>query len=235
MLLALGAAFAFCFPLTLKGYTITMLKRPLLGALRRAGGNPALEGMLPTLYPAGGFAVAMKVAAECAVVVALPFLIYFAGVFVLPALTRRERTYFAPALIAGAVLFYAGMAFCYLTTLPWALRFFWEFNRLMGIDNLWTINEYITFTSRLLIAFGIVFELPMVILFLVRVGILDHRILSEKRRYAIVLVFVVAAVMTPGPDVVSQVIMALPLLLLYELCVWAAKLMERLDAGRETG
>ena len=74
--------------------------------------------------------------------------------------------------------------------------------------------------------FGLVFELPLVILLLVRLGILNHRILSEKRRYAIVAIFILAAIMTPGPDAVSQVIMALPLLLLYELCVWGARMMQ---------
>lgn len=224
MTLAFGAALAICFPLTVKGYIIGMLKRPLM----RAVGGGSIEGMLPTLYPSGGFAVAIKVAAEAALVVALPFLLYHVGIFILPALTRRERGYFVPALVAGAALFYAGMAFCYFATLPWAIRFFWDFNRMMGITNLWTINEYVTFVSRLLIAFGLVFEMPIVILVLVKLGVLNHRILSEKRRYAIVTAFVVAAVMTP-PDAVTQILMAVPLLALYELCVWGARFLERDD------
>ena len=87
-----------------------------------------------------------------------------------------------------------------------------------------TINEYIKFAGRLLIAFGLIFELPLIILFLVRIGVLNYQILSQKRRYAIVIVFVAAAILTP-PDVITQLMMAIPLLVLYELCVWGARLM----------
>lgn len=221
-LLAYGCVFLLCIPLTLKGYTVGLLKRPLLRAT--AGGAPAA---LPTLTPGGGFAVAMKVSIESAIVLSLPLLLYIIGGFVFPALTKRESGYFAPALVCGAALFYAGMTFCYFTTLPWALRFFWNFNRLMGIDNLWTINEYVAFVSRTLIAFGLVFEFPLVVLFLVKVGILSRRVLSQNRGYAIVLIFVLAAVLTPGPDAVTQCLMAAPLVLLYEACVWGAWMIER--------
>lgn len=232
VLLVFLCAFACCIPLTLRGYTINLLTRPLAAATGRTGsGSPGI--VLPTLYPAGGFAVAMKVSLELALVLSLPLVLYFVGLFLLPALTRRERRYFVPALLYGALLFYAGAAFCYFTVLPWALRFFWDFNRFLGIENLWTINEYISFASRTLIAFGLVFELPLVILFLVAVGLLNYRMLSEKRRYAIVAAFIVAAVLTPGPDAVSQICMTIPLLLLYEICVWGARAMEiRRAAGR---
>ena len=228
--LAYGCVVLLCIPLTLKGYTVGLLKRPLMRAT--AGGAPAT---LPTLTPGGGFAVAMKVSLESAIVLSLPLLLYFIGGFVFPALTKRERGYFVPALACGAALFYAGMVFCYFTTLPWALQFFWNFNRLMGIDNLWTINEYISFVSRTLIAFGLVFEFPMVVLFLVKVGILSRRVLSQNRSYAIVLIFVLAAVLTPGPDAVTQCLMAAPLVLLYEACVVGARLMERRAGRRRAG
>lgn len=229
-LCACGCAFLIALPLTLRGYTLGLLKRPLMLVIDRDGSSPAAAAILPTLSPAGGISVAMKVSAEAALVISLPILLYLVGIFVLPALTKKERRYFGPVLCGGTLMFYAGMAFCYFTTLPWTIQFFWGFNRLMGIGNLWTINEYVTFVSRMLIAFGLVFEFPLVILFLVRAGILSYRVLSEKRRYAIVLIFILAAVMTPGPDVVSQIAMALPLLLLYEICVWGAKLIERCEA-----
>lgn len=229
-LCAYGCALLICVPLTLKGCTVGFLKRPL--ARVTAGEAPAT---LPTLTPGGGFAVAMKVSLESAAALSLPFLFSIMGGFVFPALTKRERGYFAPALACGAALFYAGMAFCWFTTLPWALRFFWQFNRLMGIENLWTINEYISFVTRTLIAFGLVFEFPLVVLFLVKVGILNRRILSRNRGYAIVGVFVAAAVLTPGPDAVTQCLMAAPLVLLYEACVWGARLIERPRGGAAAG
>jgi len=229
-LCAFGCAFLVSIPLTLRGYTLDLLKRPLMRAICREGGNPVQAALLPTLSPAGGIAVAMKVSAETALVISLPVILYLIGVFILPALTQKERRYFGPVLGGGTLMFYGGMAFCYFTTLPWTIQFFWSFNRLMGIGNLWTINEYVTFVSRMLIAFGLVFEFPLVVLSLVRAGVLGYRVLSEKRRYAIVFIFVLAAVMTPGPDVVSQIVMALPLLLLYEICVWGARLMERCEA-----
>ncbi|MDD5557158.1 MAG: twin-arginine translocase subunit TatC [bacterium] len=228
VLAAFGVAFAVCLPLTIRGYTVAVLMRPL-GAAAVAAGEQAPSG-LPTLSPAGGVAAAMKIAAGAALVLALPFMLYAAGMFILPALTRRERRLFAPALIAGAALFYAGMAFCYFTTLPLAIRFLWNFNRMMGIENLWTINEYTTFVTRLLLAFGLVFELPLVVIVLVALGILDRRTLSAGRGYAIVSIFVLAAVLTP-PDAVSQVMMAVPMLLLYEACIAAARVIES-RAGR---
>ena len=98
---------------------------------------------------------------------------------------------------------------------------------MMGIENLWTINEYVAFASRLLLAFGLVFEFPLVVLILVKAGILSRQSLSGKRGYAIVIIFVLAAVLTPGPDAVTQCLMAAPLLLLYEACIWGARLIER--------
>lgn len=225
-LLVFGGAFVLCIPLTVRGFTIGLLKRPLLLALMRAQRDTISGSLLPTLSPAGGFAVAMKVSLGCALVLSFPVLLYLAGDFLLPALTKKERRYFSPALVAGAVLFYAGMALCYFVTMPWALQFFWKFNDVMGIENLWTINEYVKFTTRLLIAFGVVFEMPLVILFLVKIGVVDHGVLRRNRRYAIVIAFVVAAVLTP-PDIVTQLIMAVPLVLLYELCVWGARMMEK--------
>ena len=229
LLCAFGCAFLISVPLTLRGYILDFLKRPLMLVIHREGGGQA-AALLPTLSPAGGIAVAMRVSAEAALVISLPVLFYILGIFILPALTRKERRYFGPLLGGGTLMFYAGMAFCYFTTLPWTIRFFWSFNRLLGIGNLWTINEYVTFVSRMLIAFGLVFEFPLIILLLVGMGVLNYRLLSEKRRYVIVLVFILAAVMTPGPDAVSQIIMAILLLLLYEICVWGAWLMERPSA-----
>jgi len=221
-LCAFFAVFLLCVPLTLRGWTMRILKRPLAAAT--AGGAAAT---LPTLAPAGGFSVAMKISLESALVLSLPLLLLIEGGFVLPALTRRERGLFAPALACGAALFYAGILFGYFTTLPWALGFFWGFNRMMGIENLWTINEYVAFASRLLLAFGLVFEFPLVVLILVKAGILSRQSLSGKRGYAIVIIFVLAAVLTPGPDAVTQCLMAAPLLLLYEACIWGARLIER--------
>ncbi len=228
-LLVFGGAFLVCIPLTIKGYTIALLKRPLVSAISRMG-ETTNAAPLPTLYPAGGFVVAMKISLVAALVISLPFILYFIGGFVLPALTKRERRYFKPALACGSLLFYLGIVLCYFLTLPWALQFFWRFNDFMGVENLWTINEYVKFTGRLLIAFGLIFEIPLVILLLVKIGILNYRILSEKRRYAIVIAFVMAAILTP-PDVITQLMMAVPLVVLYELCVLVARLMRSKDVA----
>jgi len=234
ILLAFLCAFAVCVPLTLRGYIIRLLRYPLHFSVTHIQGGSLPDVVLLTLYPGGGFSVAMKVSVEAALVISLPFILYFAGLFILPALTRNERRYFAPVLAGGVLLFYGGITFCYFAVLPFALVILCKFNSLLGIQNLWTINDYVAFVSTTLLAFGLVFELPLVVLFLVRAGILTYRILSEKRRYAIVLIFVAAAFLTPGPDMVSQILMAIPLLLLYEICVWGAKIMERRKAtGRD--
>jgi sec-independent protein translocase protein TatC len=132
-----------------------------------------------------------------------------------------------PFSVAASFFFVAGAAFCYYLVFPVAFRFFLEEFTSVGIAAQIRVSEYLTFTSRMLLAFGATFELPVVTFFLARVGLVTHRTMLAWSRYAIVAIFVVAAVLTPGPDIASQMLMATPLLVLYALSIGIAYVVAR--------
>ncbi len=216
-----GAAFFFA-PHLLKG-----ILWPFQTAVARFHLECPTGAILRTLRPTGAFMMAMKLAFGAGFTVALPLVLYYGGRFVLPGLTFKERRYLLPALAAGTTLFLIGMAFCYFIVLPAALAFFWSYGQCLGIANEWVIDSYVSLVIQLLLAFGIVFELPVVLLFLVKLGIVGYEGLRKNRRYVIVAIFIIAALITPTPDVITQILLAVPMILLYELCVLAARWMGR--------
>jgi len=182
---------------------------------------------LRTQEVTGGFMLAIKLALYAGLVISSPILLYFLTQFVLPALTQKEKRMVAPVLLAGVGLFLGGVALCYFGVLPAALRFFMEYNKTLTIRSDWLIENYISFVSQMMLAFGICFELPLVVLALAKIGIVTAEFLRQKRPYAIVLIFIVAAVITPTPDMLTQCLLAVPMCALYEACVWIAWWMER--------
>jgi sec-independent protein translocase protein TatC len=182
---------------------------------------------LRTQEVTGGFMLAIKLALYAGLVLASPFLLYFLAQFVLPALTSREKKLVTPVLVAGVGLFLTGVALAYFYVLPAALKFFMEYNAKLGIRSDWLIEKYISFVSQMMLAFGVCFELPLVVLALAKLGIVTHEFLRQKRPYAIVGIFVVAAFITPTPDMFTQCLLALPMCALYEACVWIAWAMEK--------
>lgn len=205
---------------------IRFLVWPLEQAVGARGVTLDAAGVLRTLRPTGGFLVGLKASFLTGVIAALPFILYFLGGFIIPGLTKRERKVIFPAFSFSVILFLAGVSFCYFLILPFALKFFWSYSEGLGIRNEWIIENYISFAVQFLVAFGLVFELPCLVLALVKVGILTHRTLKEKRRWAVVAVFIIAAAVTPTPDMITQVLVAVPMLFLYEMCVWMAKWIE---------
>src|SRR5215468_9574149 len=179
------------------------------------------------------FFTKLKVAAVAGVFVASPIVFYQAWQFVAPGLYERERRVALPFSIAATFFFVAGAAFCYYLVFPVAFRFFLEEFTSVGISPQIRVSEYLTFTSRMLLAFGVTFELPVATFFLARVGLVTHRMMIGAARYAIVVIFIVAAVLTPGPDVASQLLMATPLLVLYGLSIGIAYLAGRPAAGAQ--
>ncbi len=182
---------------------------------------------LRTLDVTGGFMLSIKLSLYAGIVLASPLLIYFFTQFVLPALTTREKKLVAPVLVAGVGLFLTGAALAYFFVVPGGLRFFLHYNEQLGIRSDWLIDRYIAFVSQMVLAFGACFELPLVVLALAKLGIVTHAFLKQKRPYAIVLIFIVAGLITPTPDIVNQCLLALPMCVLYEACVWIAWGMER--------
>ena len=163
----------------------------------------------------------MKVSFLAGIMLASPVIIYQFWAFVGPGLYQKERRYFVPIVLLSAFFFFGGSLFCFFVVFPFAFKFFLSFATDV-IQPLPSMKEYLSFASVTMLAFGLVFELPLVIVFLARLGIVTVDFLRKNRKYAILLIFLVAAILTPGPDVVSQVLMAIPLMFLYEISIVGA-------------
>lgn len=188
---------------------------------------------LVNLSPAGSFIVATKVALYGGIGLSSPFIFYFVSAFVFPALKMREKKYVYRGLIFGAGLFLVGVAFCYFILLPVALAASAQYAEWLGFTaNQWRSEDYISFVCKFMLGMGLGFELPVIILTLVKIGVLNYKILSSARKYVLVINFILGAVLTT-PEVITQVLMALPLQLLYEVAVWIAWYWERQDRKRE--
>src|SRR5438876_701684 len=169
----------------------------------------------------------LEVSFIAALFAASPIIFFQAWRFVAPGLYDSEKRLAFPFAIAASFFFVVGASFCYWLVFPVGFRFFLAEYQSISVAPQIRISEYLTFASRMLLAFGITFELPVVTFFLARVGVVTHRMLLGTWRYATVVIFIVAAVLTPGPDVASQLLMATPLLVLYWLSIGVAWLVAR--------
>ncbi len=184
------------------------------------------EWRLIYLAPTDSFFIFLKISLTAGLVLASPIIIYHAWAFLAPALERREKRTLVPALFMGVILFLAGVSLAYFIALPLSLRFLVGFMADVMVPS-WTATGYIGFVVMLLLGFGIVFELPVVVLILSVLGLVTPAFLRAKRRHAIVIVTVVAALLSPGDMVQVTVLMMVPLVLLYEFSIWLSVLMWR--------
>jgi sec-independent protein translocase protein TatC len=171
---------------------------------------------------AEAFFIEMKVALVAAVFLSCPVIFYQVWRFLAPGLLGSERKLAIPFVLCATFFFLGGAYFCYRVVLPVAFLYFVDQYRSLGVSPEIRIGEYFSFFFRMVLAFGITFELPVFTFFLVRIGLVDYRLLWGSFRYAIVLIFVIAAVLTPTPDVINQSLLALPMLLLYLLSIGVA-------------
>lgn len=178
--------------------------------------------MMSALKPTEGFMLSMKLSFVAGIVVSFPLLLLFLLQFVLPGLHSHEQKVLWPAMSVGFGLFLCGTAFAYYLVLPKTLLFFYQWSGDMGISNDWRIGEYISFATQFTLLFGAAFELPVVVMVFVKLGLLSYDTMSKTRSYAIVAIFVAAAVLTPTPDIPTMMLMAAPMIILYEICIWLA-------------
>ena len=173
-----------------------------------------------------GFTTYMKISLVGGIILSMPFLIYQFVMFVIPALTRRERKSVFILLPVITVMFAGGILFAYYYLLPPAVGFLLTFGTEVAEPQI-RMSNYVNFITRLLLAIGIMFELPIVTSFLARMGVITSKWLADRRRIMIIFSFVLAAFITPTPDAFNQSIVAGTMIILYEISIWLAKLMQR--------
>jgi len=211
------ASMVLCF--CLRSWLAVVLERPLQTA--------APKQSLQSLGVADSFTVSMELAFYAGFVLAFPLILYFVAQFILPALTRAESRVLLPVVVVGFLLFLSGVTFAYFAILPLALAFFYtDATQVMGWNPMWTVREYYTFVSTLTLSFGVAFQLPLIVVALVKLGILNYTMLARTRRYAIMIIAIVSVLLTP-PDVFTLVLMGVPLYILYEGCIAIAWFLNR--------
>ena len=217
-----GVCFAVTYAFSEKLFEI--LAHPLKANL------PAGDRLIYTNLPEMFF-VYIKTGLVAAVLLAAPFIFYQAWMFVAPGLYRKEKRYLLPFVVFSTLLFVGGALFGYFVVFPFGFRFFLGFSN-EYIQALPSVKQYFSLSIKLLLGFGLIFELPVVAFFLSRIGILSADLMRKQRKYAILLIFIVSAILTP-PDVITQLMMAGPLVVLYELSVIIVKVTGKKKAASE--
>lgn len=183
-------------------------------------------GKLYFMSPAEGFFAYLKLAVFGGLLLALPVILWEAWAFVAPALTPGE-TKWAVVMVPGSVLlFFTGVSFAYFLVWPPAVKFFLGFGS-ESLQPMLSLGQYLSFMLSFILPFGLIFNLPLALLVLARMGIISSRFLAKQRRIMILVAFIAGGIITPTPDVFSQTMMAIPIILLYEASIWAVKLLLR--------
>ncbi len=211
--IAVGIGFVLSYGFKEKLFQI--LTRPLISVMKT--GDKLIFTGLPE-----AFFTYLKVAFLSGIILATPIIFYQFWVFVAPGLYHKEKRLMVPIVFLSTLFFVGGSFFGYFIVFPYGFKFFLGFAS-ETIRPLPSMREYLSFASKLLLAFGVVFELPLVITFLAKLGMVSVSFLKKNRKYAVLLFFVGAAILTP-PDVVTQIMMALPLMVLYEISIVGAKI-----------
>jgi sec-independent protein translocase protein TatC len=183
--------------------------------------------------PAETFMLAMKLSLFAGIVLSFPLLFYFLLEFILPGLTQRERKLLFPALSIGFGLFLLGVLFAFYFVIPRALDFFHEFGAELGIKDRWRIGQYISFVVSFTLIFGFAFELPVVVMVMVKLGLLTSAVMRKTRAWAVIIMVVASAILTPTGDALTMSLLAAPMIIMYEACIWLAWLHERKERRLE--
>lgn len=187
------------------------------------------QQLLQNIDVAGPFMMAINVSLIAGVIICFPLLLIFVLQFVLPGLRENEKKVLWPAIGIGTGLFLTGCTFAYWSVLPRALEFFDSFAASVGSRQDWTLSNYVTFSTRFILVFGIAFELPIIVMAMVKLDFLNYKIMKSTWRHALVAITLFAAIITPTPDVLTLMLMSGPLYVLYAICVVLAYFMEKKD------
>lgn len=182
---------------------------------------------MTALGPAETFTLSLKLSFFAGIILSFPLLLWFMAEFILPGLTRSERKLVLPSVLVGFILFGVGVCFAYYVVTPKALKFFYEYSLRLGVVSDWRIGYFVSFVTQFTLIFGLCFELPVVVMALVKLGLLSYPTMSNTRSYAIVAIFIISAIITPTTDAVTLFLLAGPMVVLYEICIWLAWLIER--------
>jgi sec-independent protein translocase protein TatC len=173
------------------------------------------------------FSIHMEISVLGGLMLSLPAILYFAGQFLLPALTEREKKFLGPIFAVGTGLFIFGVVFCYFFVLHITLSFFEAYSKYFGFESMWTVKALVDFEVQMLLGFGLAFELPLVIFVLNLLGIVSADQLASKRRHAFLIIFVAATCINPSTDLFSLSLLAGPMYVFYEICIFIARIVEK--------
>lgn len=215
VIVAMGVAFTWVTDL------MRLLQAPL------AAIDPKLPGELITTGITDSLVIHIHLAFFAGLVLSLPFLIYFLAGFILPALTRQEKRWLFPGIFGSFLLFLGGVLTSYYYILPQTLVFFHNYATKIGVKTLWTWKDYLSFCTWLTIGFGLLCQVPVVVVALSLIGLVDYRFLSRTRPYAITVILILAAIIAPTPDPMTFFCLGAPVVLLYEACIWIVWLLDR--------
>jgi sec-independent protein translocase protein TatC len=215
-LIAVGICFLICY--AFKEWLFKILTFPLVVIL------PEDSSMIFTSLPEAFFTY-LKISLFGSLFLASPFVLYQIWKFISPGLYSSEKKYVFPFVFFSTIFFVGGSLFAYFVVFPIGFKFFVSFATEF-IKPMLTLKEFLSFSCKILLAFGIIFELPIFMFFMARIGLVDSKMLSAKRKYAILFTIIIAALLTP-PDIVTQILMAIPVMLLYEISIRVVKLGEK--------
>ena len=224
--IAVGVGFAVSYAFSERLFNLLVM--PLKAVMPQ--GDHLIFTNLPEM-----FFTYLKVAFLSGILLMAPFIFYQLWMFIAPGLYRREKRLVIPFVVSSSILFVGGALFGYFVVFPFGFKFFIGFSN-EYVKALPSVKQYFSFAIKLLFAFGLVFELPVVIFFLTKMGMVTPKLLSRKRKYAILMTFVLAAILTP-PDVITQCMMAGPLIVLYEIGILVSRMARKRkeDGGEEEG
>lgn len=214
--ISVGLGFIICYLFKEELFKILML--PLKNQMPE--GDRVIFTNLPEM-----FFTYIKTAFVGGIVLSSPFIFHQLWLFIAPGLYQHEKRYLIPFVLSSSLLFVSGTLFAYFVVFPFGFKFFLGFAN-DYIQALPSVKQYFSFSIKLLLAFGLIFQLPVVVFFISKMGLLGPDTLKRNRKYALLLIFVIAAILTP-PDVITQFMMAGPLLILYEISIWVSAIASK--------